>query len=1038
MNSKISCILSCLCLAASAPSFAQFYSSGEDPASLRWFKTETPHYRIIYPSGLDSLAKVYGAEFERFRLSESLSSGLVPGEGYGRKTPIVLHAYHGVSNGSVSWAPKRADLFTLPDAYDPEPMPWVKTLAVHEGRHIAQMQFGYKGWLRPLTWLTGDIAPGAYSAIWPNRWMLEGDAVVAETALTRYGRGRSADFLNYYQVAFDNGDRRNWYRWRYGSYRHYAPDYYALGYMTIAGMRYRFDDSLFTERYFSRIARNPFRFFNTQKTVKQASGMKFRESFDTIMTAFHDIWKAEAAAREPFFKTKVAQEGSRWFTEFAKSVSYGGMIYGVVSDLAEASWLAEYDPQTGKTRRLGPFSSTTSRLRAADGRLWWSEAVPDERWSLQMTSRIRYYDLQTGKMGTLTRSGRLVNPSISGSGEDMAAVEYPAGGGSNIVLMDIESGDILCRYSMPDTLQAVEACFMDGGLAVSTVSEGGMGIYMVDAIYRNNAYDIAGNFRSIIAPLPVSIRNLNTFGTWLYFSSDRDGTMEMYGIDVLEGTFFQHTSLRYGGDDFCIADGDIFFTALTPEGRLLHRASFQDDKPVEFNSVHKYAIPEKLTGQEKATAAAKGLSWPDTGIPADVSEVQFSEPKRFRKGLNVLRFHSWAPIYFHYDNIMNSSGDYSWEKASAGATALFQNSLGTAWGSVGYSFHRDPYSYAYESGHRYRHSGHLLFTYSGLYPVFEIEADLNDRAAVQYSRRTISSGSTSTTSVQGILLSRPSLNGTFRVYIPFNFSSGGWNRGIIPDAEYYASNDLFDKSLLKLSRDGNFTEIGGPTHFTGYESGDNVFMHTLKASLRGYAMRPTASSGIYPRLGAGAEAGYHTRVALNDLYSSAIYGYIYGYLPGVTLTQGLKITARYQHLFNADMGYENAIVMTPRGYDDSSAESFIMKNSRNHLKITADYAIPVWTGDISCFSPLFYIKNFELIPHFDYTMFSLDGKFGSGGLWSAGADVTAHLANFLWIPYDTRIGVTFDLNGGKSFDTAKSAGYHMEKNYFGFIFSISI
>ena len=292
---RIISVAFCCIFFAVQPAHAQFYTNGDDPGKTRWSRMDSPHYRIIYPSGLDSLARVYGHELERFRMAESISSGLVPGEGYRKRTPVILHAFNGISNGSITWAPKRADLYTLQDAYDPEPMPWIKSLAVHESRHMAQMQFGYKGWLKPLTYIIGDMAVGAYSAIWPSNWFLEGDAVVAETALTNYGRGRSADFLSYYMMAFDNADWRNWYRWRYGSYRHYSPNHYALGYLTIAGTRYCFDDPLFTERYFARTASNPFRFFNTQKTVKQASGKRFKDSFSEIMTGFHEIWKEEAA-----------------------------------------------------------------------------------------------------------------------------------------------------------------------------------------------------------------------------------------------------------------------------------------------------------------------------------------------------------------------------------------------------------------------------------------------------------------------------------------------------------------------------------------------------------------------------------------------------------------------------------------------------------------------------------------------------------------------------------------------------------------------
>ena len=51
--------LTIICLAASAlVGKAQFYSLGDDPGRLRWNHFETPHYRIIHPRGVDSLATV--------------------------------------------------------------------------------------------------------------------------------------------------------------------------------------------------------------------------------------------------------------------------------------------------------------------------------------------------------------------------------------------------------------------------------------------------------------------------------------------------------------------------------------------------------------------------------------------------------------------------------------------------------------------------------------------------------------------------------------------------------------------------------------------------------------------------------------------------------------------------------------------------------------------------------------------------------------------------------------------------------------------
>ncbi len=35
---------------------AQFYTTGDDPGSLAWYRIRTENYSIIYPEGLDSLA----------------------------------------------------------------------------------------------------------------------------------------------------------------------------------------------------------------------------------------------------------------------------------------------------------------------------------------------------------------------------------------------------------------------------------------------------------------------------------------------------------------------------------------------------------------------------------------------------------------------------------------------------------------------------------------------------------------------------------------------------------------------------------------------------------------------------------------------------------------------------------------------------------------------------------------------------------------------------------------------------------------------
>ncbi|WP_289466197.1 hypothetical protein, partial [Klebsiella pneumoniae] len=71
------------------------------------------------------------------------------------------------------------------------------------------------GALKPGNWVFGQMFNILVSLLYPGIEKMEGDAVIAETALTPSGRGRTADFLNYYWVAFDKGDFRKWAQWRF-------------------------------------------------------------------------------------------------------------------------------------------------------------------------------------------------------------------------------------------------------------------------------------------------------------------------------------------------------------------------------------------------------------------------------------------------------------------------------------------------------------------------------------------------------------------------------------------------------------------------------------------------------------------------------------------------------------------------------------------------------------------------------------------------------------------------------------------------------
>ena len=1036
-------VLACLCL------HAQFSVSGSDPASVRWMQMESPTFWLIYPAGGDSLAMVYGNYLEKAGIAVGWSSGR-PITTVGKtKIPVVLHSFYPVSNASVAWAPKRMDIFTVMDPYAPTPIKWEKLLAIHEGRHVSQMMSLEKAGGKMTKLLFGELFTGAMAGIYPGPALLEGDAVTAETALTNSGRGRQASFLSYMMPAFDCGEWRNYWRWSLGSDRVFTPDYYRAGYMLVAGTRVFFDAPLFTEEYFTRIKKK-LTFFNMQKTVKSASGLRFRKAFRSIEEQFHGIWAEEASARAPFMPSRQVSPAPWRHSFYAGPVVDDNLgIWSKKTGLttSESLVLTKAD---GSEQRIRSFSRYSSNLafHNSSGRIFWSEPVFHWRWPMAGSSRIRYIDTSSPKkIHDLTKVGRYFNPAPSPDGNLISVTEYPTAGGSRIVLLNVSDGSEQNSIQAPDSIQFTESAWIEGRLFAAGLSDNGMGIYEV-------LYDGQTSGRTIntmLGPQPVELSCLRPFDAVLLqkneglsFVCDRTGVNEAYFLDVESGKLFQLTSSRYGIGNPVAAADSLYFTSVAKSeepssykmGHMLYATAMKDlpVKEVSFSDIHDYRVASVLRQQEEA------LSGNASPLTETTSQTTFSQPRKFRRGLP--KIHSWAPLFFDYDNLESISGDDYYKSASLGATVLFQNLTGDGYGFIGYSAHEDPY------GGGWRNSGHFKYIYTGLMPVFEVSASFGDRAARTLGRIRRTNAETKTTSffTSGTNMETPFLEGQVRVYLPVNLSSGGISRGIVPQVKYNLSNDVF---CDRISIQEIVTEKGKKVvKEIGSVNGDlSSNFSTLDLSIRGYIMRSAASSQVYPRLGIGAEAGLRFRPRLSNSFAPTAYLYTYAYLPGLLEDHGIRLTATA----GKDLGGgiysfpETSASFIPRGFVDSNLRSVSNSFCPSKYKLSFDYAAPLLYLDWAGLSPMAYIKTVTVSPFADFAFQEsrrfdnqhkrINGSF-SERMYSVGVDLTFKLGNFFWLPYDSSIGVRYAYNGWSALNNLPVSG--LEHHYFGSIFKVSI
>ena len=72
----------------------------------------------------------------------------------------------------------------------------------------------------------------------------------------------------------------------------------------MGGMKAVFNDSLFVQRYYERIAKQGLPLFNLQKTIREGSGLSLKEAMEKIDSALSDTWQVQANSNLPFTVSK--------------------------------------------------------------------------------------------------------------------------------------------------------------------------------------------------------------------------------------------------------------------------------------------------------------------------------------------------------------------------------------------------------------------------------------------------------------------------------------------------------------------------------------------------------------------------------------------------------------------------------------------------------------------------------------------------------------------------------------------------------------
>jgi hypothetical protein len=831
----------------SLPAYSQFYTQGDDPASLHWEQIHTNHFQVIFPEEFVDEASRLCSILEFYYPSNSSFLNHQPS-----RIPVVLHNQSVLSNGFVAWAPRRMELVTTPPP-DNYPEDYITQLALHEFRHVVQVDKLNQGFTKGLHYLIGQQAAGVTGLL--PFWYLEGDAVDAETRLSHSGRGRLPSFEMEMKAIVAGQTRLYSYeKAYYGSYRDHIPDYYQLGYQMVAYARNKYGNELW-ENVMNYTARNPFTLYPIYFSLKKYTGLSKKRLYQNTFYNLKDYWQKQAESRTPNQFRIINKSGGKSYSNYSYPCYVNdSLIFAEKSGIDQIEEFVLIDTGGKETRIHTPGFGMPGNISVAGNRIAWAEVIQDQRWGNRSFSVIKIYDLNNHKERTLAWRTKYFSPDLSSDGKKIVAVATDTRNRYALVILDASTGQLIDSVPSPGNkfLQYPVWSADDRELFATGLTDAGKWLMKYNCEEHNWQNLFNSGFEDIA--------ELSSSKNYLFFRGTFSGIDNIYAFEFATDKVFRIT---------CSTFGAYYPDISADEKRLL----YSDYTSLGFNVVETDLNHAEWIILEELPEKTEQLNIPtreeEENIPVYTNkpgEEYLVRP--FRKSGDLFNFHSWSPFYFNY-----TDPDIEQPKVSPGISLLSQNKLGTAITFLGYE---------YREGEHYLHSN---FIYSGFLPVFKTGIDYGGYPFVAKPPGT----------EQPPDKVKTDLNYRLEVSLPLNMTVNKMVSGVQPSIEINHSREYF------------FYEDPW-----GYKSG----MTYLNYRLYTYSYLKTSLRDILPRRGGVADISFANTPFESEQIGSVFTAKGIIYLPGISRHHTLRTNISYQKQNPARYVFNN-IISLPRGYTDS-------------------------------------------------------------------------------------------------------------------------
>jgi len=901
---------------------AQYFQTGQDPSQIKWQQINNNNFQVIYPEEFEKQAQRVS-----FVLEKAYEYGSKTLDFHPRKISVILHTRTVNSNGLLAWAPKRIELFTTPhqQIYAQD---WLEQLALHEFRHLVQMDKIQSELPLLVKAILGEQATAIVTGAYLPLWFLEGDAVVTETALSKNGRGRMASFSMDYRAQLIEKGKFSFDKAYLGSYKDFVTDHYKLGYWMVAKSREKFGSEIWSNAL-QQIAQQPYSLTPLNSSLKRSTKHSTKELYSSIFDNLTQEWAQDLKSRVIDSFTVVSPIKKSYTEYLYPAVYHDSILLAYRNSINDIGRFVLIYPDKTENVIYTPGSIFEESVSMTENLIIWAERRADLRWTHSEKSVIQVYNIESKAKHEIKNKNKLFSPVISPDLKSFAAVEVDPGNNFFISVFNLETGQLISRFKTIDNQYFFTPTWDEKGEKLFFVCLSTIGKYLASLDLKTK------QLQELTDKTYANLKNPVYSKAKIIFSADFTGNDNLYSLDIDSKTITQIVSVPFGADYPSLSkSGDqLFFSNYNSIGYQLATIDLKDmigKKEVTNIQLVTNHLADNLATQEK-------------GVPSFENQDSISyQSTKYSKLGHLFNFHSWAPAYL----------DVNSYEIRPGVSLFSQNKLGTAETRIGYDYNVADHTGTYKLG----------FSYLGWFPEITTELSVGKETSSYYliTNTLNQSGQIVRSDTTIERMNWREITADVNIRLPLNLSKGKYSRILYPEVKFSMVNNSKPDATLKNLYPGNYQALSYRIYF--------------------YNLLHQSNQNLMPKWGQQFDFIFrHSPSIGSDLGTlSGIQSVLY--FPGFSKNDGFKIYQGFQNKSFKSSSYNfSNFVRFPRGY-------YGYQNNRMY-SLAADYRFPVFYPDFSI-GKLAYIKRVKSSFLYDYAWLSMPTKDQKGNIYPNRVEMT--------------------------------------------------